>query len=667
MSQNRMVVPPSLEAGIRKVVILLSFGLWGFAIYYAFTLGLARTYFTVALFGVAMSIYVLNEIAETAGEGNVLDIALLSTCLTIIMVTIVYLLLNFDELLFTRTGIGLHHEYVLALIFTLVMFYLIYREFGLAFLAVILGGSLYALLGGSLPGLLGHGGLSLPRILNTFVLDFEGFFGSISGIVAAWVSLFLLYAGLLHGYGAFDYIMQVAFKSSEYVKSGIAQSAVVASLAIGSINGSQVANSAMTGSVTIPLMKEADLKPSTAGGVEAVASSGGQIMPPVMGAAGFIMASILGITYYEVLVAGIIPALVFYISVAIAVHYAAINQDIKTGNTVREGADFTRIDTRSAFIFETIKLGIPFIVLVYTLGIIQWTVTSSALYTCIAMFVTGTTFPLIGRSLGLKEYDGISVRKVLGQTVEGIKYGATIFAPIVIIVAAINGIVDILVTTGVPGKLALALINLSGGVLVIALILAMIICIILGMGMPTVAAYTIVALLVAPSLIEGFDLAHLSVHYFVFYAALLSGITPPIAIAVVVTTGIAQSNFWATAFEAVKISAPLFILPFAFIYNPEIILGGLTIYKIFSSALLLFGAILMVHGLNYYKRAINSTVITYAIRGLFVILGIVAMASPLEVVRVAALIVGSVLLGWQVTTVNGTTITRVPTAVRRRF
>lgn len=664
MHQDRSRVAAGFEIGLNKLILALSFILWGFAIYYAFTLRMERTRFTVALFGMAISIYILDEIVDAVNEGDYIDFTLLTTCLVSVVTTVTYLLLNFDELLFMRTGTAYHQEYVLALVFTLVMFYLIYRAFGAAFLGVILGGAMYAWLGGYLPGILGHGGLSMTRILNTFVMDFEGFFGSISGTVAAWVSLFLLYAGLLHGYGAFDYIMQVAFKASEYVRSGIAQSAVVASLAIGSINGAQVANAAMTGSVTIPLMKESNIKSSTAAGIEAVASSGGQIMPPVMGAAAFIMASLLGITYFEVLIAGIIPALVFYISVAIAVHYTALNQDIKTGVDTKSDTDFEEIDSRNEFIFETVKLGIPFAILVYTLGIVQWTVTSAALYTCIAMFVTGTTFPLIGSNLG---FGDSGVRDVLTQTVSGIKFGAIMFAPIVVIVAAINGIVDILVTTGVPGKLALALMDLSGGVLIIALVLAMIICIILGLGMPTVAAYTIVALLVAPALIEGFGLARLPVHYFVFYAAILSGITPPIAIAVVVTTGIAQSNFWASALEAVKIAAPLFILPFAFIYNPEIIMGGLTLYKVGSSVLLLFGATLMVHGLNYHKRAVGSTVIVYGLRALFVVLGIVTMTGHMDIIRVVAFAIGFVLLAWQVMTVNGTAIASVPTAVRRRF
>ncbi|SEV80003.1 TRAP transporter permease [Natrinema salifodinae] len=663
MFERRSTVPGSLAKAIDILVLVLAVIMWGLAVYYAYTQMMPRAKYTLGLFGLGFSIYILDEMTDTLEERDYLDLALLVVSLLIVCVTTTYLLWYFDELLFERTGFGYHDEYVLALMFTLTMFYLIFREFGTAFLGVIVGGSLYAWLGDGLPGILGHGGLTPTRIMNVFVLDFTGFFGSISGIVAAWVSLFLLYAGLLEGYGAFDYVMRIAFRASEYLRSGIAQSAVIASLAIGSINGSQVANTAMTGSVTIPLMKESGLKRSTAAGVESVASSGGQIMPPVMGAAAFIMASILGITYFEVLVAGIVPALVFYISVAIAVHYSAVNQNIKSG--IEETPESVgEKKSRPEFVSETLKLGIPFAVLVYALGIAQWTVMSSALYTAISMVIMGITFPLVERLLG---WNQVSILDLLGQTLAGLKGGATIFGPIVVIVAAINGIADLLVTTGVPGKLALALIELSGGVLLVALVLAMVICIVLGLGMPTVAAYTIVALLVAPALIEGFGLTRLPVHYFVFYAAILSGITPPIAIAVVVASGIAEANFWSSAFEAVKIAAPLFVLPFALIYNAEIVAGGLSMHKLTSSVLLLGGAAAMVHGLNYYGKAFDNRAVNYVLSAVFVVLGTIVMAVPSDFIRLALSVVLAILVTVQFMQVNELDLTQMRTVIQRRI
>ena len=215
----------------------------------------------------------------------------------------------------------------MAALFTLVVLYLTYRAFGAAFVGVVVVSIGYAYFGASIPGLMGHSGIGGRQIVNVLALEFDGFFGSITQIVAAWVALFLLYAGLMRGYGAFDLIMRLSFKTAKYLRSGVAQSAVVSSLIVGSINGAQTANAAMTGSFTVPLMKNSGMEGESAGGIEAVASSGGQIMPPVMGAAAFVMASLLtGVGYVDVLIAGIVPALVFYVSVAIGVHYMAVGQ-----------------------------------------------------------------------------------------------------------------------------------------------------------------------------------------------------------------------------------------------------------------------------------------------------------------------------------------------------
>jgi TRAP-type uncharacterized transport system fused permease subunit len=275
---------------------------------------------------------------------------------------------------------------------------------------------------------------------------------------------------------------------------------------------------------------------------------------------------------------------------------------------------------------------------------------SSALYTTVAMVITGVTFPLVGSAINKTD---TTIREIVSKTVEGMRYGAVMFAPIVLIVAAINAIVDLLVTTGVPGILALALMDLSGGVLIFALLLAMLICIILGLGMPTVAAYTVVALLVAPTLIEQFGIPDLAAHFFVFYAAVLSGITPPIAIAVVVTTGIAGSNFWRTAIEALRISAPLFIMPFGFIYNPEVIVGGDPFYRLFSSILLLIGAVMVIHGLNYYKQTFDSRLLNWLLGIVFVVLGTITMVYPTDSVQVGAIILAaSIFIGQMMTDEN---------------
>lgn len=626
---------PDLLDGFVTILIVFA---WAVILFYAVTQMMPRAQFGVQFLGVMTLTYILHEAVQALRDRNWLDITLLAI-LTILTITItIYVNWHFETLLYTRLGYALGHEYLLGGLFALGIVYLTYRSYGTVFASVIVAAILYTHLGNHFPGLLHHSGFSAERIINTLVWEFDGLYGSINQIVATWVALFLLYAGLMRGYGAFDLILRVAFRLGSFVKSGVAQSAVTASLIIGSITGSQTANTAITGSFTIPLMKESGLRSETAGGIEAVASSGGQIMPPVMGAAAFVMASILGVSYVTVLIAGLIPAAIFYLSVAVGVHYTAVKQ-------LDENVEFNVADaveeekTRRQLAIEAVRFLLPFFALIYILGIAQWTVMSAALYTCLLMFITGIGFPLGITLLTNPRNLPSTAVSVTEQTISGFRYGALTLAPIAIIIAAINGVVDLLMVSGVPGKLSLALLGISGGVMAFAVILAMIVCIILGLGMPTVAAYIIVAFLIAPALVGEFAVPKIAAHYFVFYAAILSGLTPPIAIAVVVATGIAESNFWGTAIEALKISASLFVLPFAFVYNPEIITGGLSLFTLFSGVIAFGGALSIIHGLNYYRQPMATWFTNTGMRLVFFVMGIAAMVVANELIRIAALFI----------------------------
>lgn len=619
-------VPTSIRS-LKLALVLLSLGGWALVIYYAVTLAMPRGKYGVVFLGIMILAYITSEMITAVREKQKFSLLGLPILALFTIATTVYIFLEYSPLISVRVGYALTYEYAFALAMTITIGYLTYRKYGLAFFMVFFGALVYGLIGQQIPGVFAHGGFSVERLMQILVLDVAGFYGSLNQIVAAWIALFLLYAGLLRGYGAFDLIIRIAFKAAEYSRSGVAQSAVIASLIVGSINGSAAANAAMTGSFTIPLMERSGMKPESAGGIEAVASSGGQIMPPVMGAAAFVMASVLGVTYWTVLSAGIIPALIFFISVAIAVHYTAIGQidnfDLDVSNHVDE------MKGSKQMLWEALRFLIPLSLLIYLLGIAQWTIMSAALYTVAAMIVTGLTFPILE---AIKTNESTPLEALKGElmnTVEGFLYGVEILAPIAIIVAAINAVVDIFQTTGVPGALSLAILDISGGNMLFAVILAMIICIILGLGMPTVAAYTIVALLIAPTLAQNFFLPELAVHFFVFYAAVLSGLTPPIAIAVVVAAGVAGADFWKTAIEALKIAAPLYILPIAFVYNSELIVGGLSVATLFSVALTILGAVAISHGLNYQGRIFGLEKKFDAIfRFAYFALGVVGMAYP---------------------------------------
>lgn len=607
-----------------KALTVASLGFWSIIIFYAFTQVMPRARLGTIFIGGTFSIYILNQGFDAYEDADYLDLGLLSIAGLITVIVTGYLFLNFKTLYTVRVAYALDYEYVFAVAFLLVVLYLTYREYDMTFLAVVLAGIGYGYFGNYIPGVFGHGGISGQRMLQILVLEMDGFFGFLTRLVAAWISLFILYAGLLRGYGAFDLMTRMAIRSAKYIRSGVAQSAVFSSMIIGSINGSTAANTAMTGSFTIPLMKKNGISREKAAGIEAVASTVGQVLPPVMGAGAFIMASLLNIQYVNVLLAGIFPAAIMVIAIAIGVHYMSINEIDQNQINISEFIDTNK--TQQELAIEMISLVIPFFILIYTLGIAQWTVMTSGLYACLSMMVTGGVTPLVKSVASNEGAYKESVFIGVQNTLDGLRFGAISLASIAIIMAAINGVVDILLVTGVPSALSLGLIAISGGVMVMAVILAMVISIILGLGMPTAAAYLIVALLIAPSLINQFGIPELAAHYFVFYCAILAAITPPIATSVAVGTGIAGSNFWKTAYESLKLAVPLFVLPFSFVYHPELVTPHINVETITTSLLVFTGAFGIIHGLNYAGGSLTKPARKVS-RGGYAILGVVAMTT----------------------------------------
>ena len=635
---------------MRNVLIGLSLVLWLGVIAFAYTRAVPQSQYGMAFLGAALGLYVFTELMDLAGGGrgplledlkqafspeNRLHAVALTISAVIVVVWAFYSTLYWEAIYVDRPGIAFTHEYVLAALFWIAMTYLTWRSFGMTFVVVLLGGLFFGYYGQLFPGVLNHAGFPMERLLRITAIGPTGFFGFLTQLVASWIALFLLYAGMLKTYGAFDLILRLALRSMNIVSSGVAQVAVLSSTIIGSINGSQTANAGMTGAFTIPLMKRNGIHSDTAAGIESTASTAGQVLPPVMGAGAFIMASlVVGITYIDVLVAGLIPAAILVISIVIAVHYVASPQlaDADPDNAIGALEPMPRV----TFIGEAIKFGIPFLVLVYLLGIVQVTVMTAALYTVIAMAITGITFPLLQSfHANTTETPTESLKRTGWETVDGAKEGVYVLAPVTIILAAINGVVDILTTSGVPGAISLALMDLSGGELAVAAVLAMIICIILGLGMPVTASYTVVALLVAPTFINQFFLPDLAAHFFVFYAAILSSVTPPIATACAVACGIARTDFWKTCYEAIKISAPLFVLPFAFVFHPEIVSAEINAITLVTSVFALVGSVAIIHGINYPFSF--STPVNAVARVAFFTSGVGTMVHPSRTVQIAGL------------------------------
>lgn len=630
----------SFLRGIDVSVTVAAVLFWAIVLGWAFRQGMGQVQYGVIFVGGIMTVYALDQARQALEEGDRIDAAVLIPSVLVLITASLYFAANFDTVYVQRQGYALEHEYMLARLVTISLLYLTWREFGNVFLGVVGGILLYGVFGNHIGGILGHAGMGELTLLQTLVTDLYGFYGSLTQLTASWIAPFLLYAGLLFGYGAFDLILRIAIVASKYIRSGVAQTAVLASAIIGSINGSYAANAAMTGSFTIPTMKESGMSGPRAAGIEAVASTSGQVLPPVMGASAFVMASYLEVTYINIVVAGLVPAAILVISIAVAVHYTAIRdgstQDMQTVEYFEEAL------SRRQKVFEALRFGIPLFVLIYLLGVAQYTVPSSALWTIVAMIGTGISIPTLQRGVdgtGTAVVDEFTTQ--ISNTITGFRRGAIILGPIAIILVSISGVVNVINTTGVPNKIALLLINLSGGVLLFAVLLGMIVAILMGIGMPTVAAYVIAALLIAPTFIADFSVPSIAAHYTVFYAAILAGITPPIAIAAVVASGIAEANFWRTCGVAIKIAAPLFVLPIAFVYNPGLVSLSPGLGTLLAGTLVLLGAITVIYGLNYpFEMARNSRT---AVRLGLTALGVFVMIHPSQSFKIAGIFVFAVV------------------------
>lgn len=411
----------------------------------------------------------------------------------------------------------------------------------------------YALAGPNLPMAIAHRGYSLERICKFLATDLDGLFGTTMSVSATVIFMFVMFGAFLEASGCSDFINDIAISLTGKIKSGPALSAVVASGLMGSINGSAVANVVGTGTFTIPLMKSRGYKPQFAGGVEAVASTGGQILPPVMGSGAFLMVAFTEQKYIAIVIAAVIPALLYYWGCAVAV----MSQTEIAHVTLMDPKDIpkSREVMKDGWIYLLIIA-----VLLYCLLVAQYSPLYSALWATCAVPV-------------VMLFDKKKKRFTL-KTIPSAMVKSGFSAMSIVIGCACAGIVVGMVSiTGIGVIFGDMMIQAAHGLLFPSLLFTAITCIVLGMGLPTTAAYVIAASILAPSLIK-LGLAPLTAHLFVFYFACLSAITPPVALAAYAGAGIAKTNPMTTAVEACKLGFAGFMVPFAFCYNPAMMMQG---------------------------------------------------------------------------------------------
>ena len=453
-------------------------------------------------------------------------------------------------LLRLRAGTALAKEADMfaALVGVILILELTRRMAGLAL--VIIAGIfvVYSFVGPWLPGILYHRGYSLTRFF-TYVFTDQGILGPTTAISSTYIILFVAFAAFLQASRVGEYFVNFAFAAAGDRRGGPAKVAVFGSGLMGMINGTSAGNVVATGSLTIPLMKKVGYKPQTAAAVEAAASSGGQILPPIMGAGAFIMSEITGIAYSDIVVAAIIPALLYFVSVYFNVDLAAQKYNMK-GLPREELPKFAKL-AKQVYLF------IPIFILIGALFMGYSVIRAGTLAMAAAAVVSWLTPYKMG------------IRQILFA----LEISTKMTLQLVAVCAAAGIIVGVIALTGLGTRFSSLLLGLAENNQIVALFFAMIVSIVLGMGMPTTAAYAVAASVIAPGLISmGIDT--LTAHFFIFYFAVMSAITPPVALAAYAGAAIARSDPMRTSVESFKMGLAAFVVPFMFFSSPALLMQG---------------------------------------------------------------------------------------------
>ncbi len=476
----------------------------------------------------------------------------------------------------------------------------------------------YGLAGPWLPGVLHHKGLSLEIALDQTWFTTEGVFGVPLAVAGTYVILFIIFGAFLEKSGAGQFFMNFANAIAGGARGGPGKVAVVSSSMFGTISGSAVANVMVDGWLTIPMMKKTGFKPEAAAAIEAVASTGGQIMPPIMGAAAFVMAEFLGASYTQVMIAAAVPALLYYGALFAAIHFNALRTGLR-------GIPRHELPVLGAIVWRQGHLFLPVLVLLALL-LQGFTPTYAAIMAAAGVIAISW----------LRPSTGLRWRTCLGA----LKEGAEHTVPVAMACASAGIVIGIVLQTGLALRFTSFLIQVAGGHLVLALIITMLAGIVLGMGMPTTPAYIMQAALLIPAIIK-LGVAPMAAHMFAFYFSCLSAVTPPVALAVYAAASIGGASLWGAGVQAMKFAAAGFIVPYFFVYSPALLFQGTwdEVARVVATGTI--GVIALAAGLEGYLLRPAR----WAERGLFVASAVLLIdpALPTDLVGLLVLVAGVTL------------------------
>ena len=472
-----------------------------------------------------------------------------------------YLVIQYRELI-TRAGTVSPVDTVVGGLGILLVIEATRRVVGLPMVTVVLAFIAYAFLGPYMPGVLAHRGLTPEQLIGHLYFTTEGIFGIPLGVSSTFIFLFILFGAYLESTGLGKFFIDLANAVAGWASGGPAKVAVLSSGLMGTVSGSSVANVVGTGSLTIPMMKKLGYNANFAGAVEAAASTGGQLMPPVMGAAAFLMAEFVGVPYIDVVKAAAIPALLYFTGVWLGVHFEAKRKKLK-------GIPRAELPNPLTLLKERGHLAIPLIVIVYLL-VSGYTPMRAAL---VAIFLS-ILCAMLRKSTRMKPI----------EIVYGLERGAKGVLGVLVACASAGIIIGVVTKTGIGLRLASGLIDLAGGMLLPAMFFTMITAIVLGMGVPTTANYVITSTIAAPAL-EQMGVPVLAAHMFVFYFGIIADVTPPVALAAYAGAGISGGNALKTGVHASKLAIAAFIIPYVFVLSPVLLMVDATPLAIVSVTL----------------------------------------------------------------------------------
>lgn len=464
-----------------------------------------------------------------------------------------YIVLEYQQLVL-RSGTVTTSDLAVGLIGILLVVEATRRVVGIPMVMVVLCFIAYAFAGPYMPGVLAHRGLTLNQLVGHLYFTTEGIFGIPLGVSSTFIFLFILFGAYLESTGLGKFFIDLANSIAGWASGGPAKVAVLSSGLMGTVSGSSVANVVGTGSLTIPMMKKLGYHKNFAGAVEAAASTGGQLMPPVMGAAAFLMAEFVGVPYIDIVKAAVVPALLYFTGVWLGVHFEAKRSNLK-------GLPREQLPKFGRLFIERGHLALPLVVIVYLL-VSGYTPMRAALVAIVLSIVCSA----LRKSTRMKPI----------EIVRGLDKGARNVLSVLVACASAGIVIGVVTKTGVGLKLASGLLALSGGLLLPTLFFTMITAIVLGMGVPTTANYVITSTIAAPAIIQ-MGVPVLAAHMFVFYFGIIADVTPPVALAAFAGAGIAGGNALKTGINASKLAIAAFIIPYMFVLSPVILMVDATV------------------------------------------------------------------------------------------